>query len=135
MAVAVLKDSSCTGAVARAEAPAEATTAAQQQLDIPQPSSEAAPTAGTDSRNGSSSSELLTVNSTYRGTEDGGVVACYPHSRLRADAHWPADVNVAQREQHLTDEDFQVVFGMQKSAYEKLPSWKRLRLRKETGLF
>lgn len=54
---------------------------------------------------------------------------------LTADVQWPADVDPARREQHLTDQDFETVFGMALGVYQKLPAWKRLQLKKLKSLF
>lgn len=36
---------------------------------------------------------------------------------------------------HLSDQDFQAVFGMDRSAFGKLPLWKQQKLKKDKGLF
>lgn len=40
---------------------------------------------------------------------------------------WPQD--------HLSDADFQAVFGMNRSAFSNLPLWKQQKLKKDKGLF
>lgn len=40
---------------------------------------------------------------------------------------WPQD--------HLSDEDFQAVFGMNRSTFSNLPLWKQQKLKKDKGLF
>lgn len=47
----------------------------------------------------------------------------------------PAGVDAAQKETHLTDDDFQVVFGMSKQEFAALAGWKRNNLKKQKGLF
>lgn len=36
---------------------------------------------------------------------------------------------------HLSDQDFQAVFGMSRSAFSNLPLWKQQKLKKDKGLF
>lgn len=36
---------------------------------------------------------------------------------------------------HLSDQDFQAVFGMSRSAFGNLPLWKQQKLKKDNGLF
>jgi hypothetical protein len=44
-------------------------------------------------------------------------------------------VDAGSREKYLSDEAFDAVFGMSKSAFEALPKWKRDGKKKEHGLF
>ncbi|GMI03857.1 hypothetical protein TrLO_g11404 [Triparma laevis f. longispina] len=44
-------------------------------------------------------------------------------------------INASKRETYLSDVEFTQVFGMFKSDFEGLPSWKKLALKKEKGLF
>lgn len=36
---------------------------------------------------------------------------------------------------YLSDQDFEAVFGMSRSAFSKLPLWKQQKLKKDKGLF
>jgi len=47
----------------------------------------------------------------------------------------PLGVDVTVLEKYLTDEDFEKLFEMTKPAYYAIPSWKRVTLRKNKGLF
>uniref|UniRef100_A0A8B9R3J0 HP domain-containing protein n=1 Tax=Anas platyrhynchos TaxID=8839 RepID=A0A8B9R3J0_ANAPL len=47
----------------------------------------------------------------------------------------PRGVDPSRKEQHLSDQDFQAVFGMNRSAFGNLPVWKQQNLKKEKGLF
>ncbi|NXK47472.1 VILI protein, partial [Chauna torquata] len=47
----------------------------------------------------------------------------------------PRGVDPSRKEQHLSDQDFQAVFGMSRSAFGSLPVWKQQNLKKEKGLF
>lgn len=42
---------------------------------------------------------------------------------------------VAVQEEYLSADEFSTVFKMDKGAFEKLPQWKRLQLKKSTLLF
>ncbi|KAM6129683.1 villin-1 isoform 1-T1 [Pterocles gutturalis] len=47
----------------------------------------------------------------------------------------PRGVDPSRKECHLSDQDFQAVFGMSRSAFGNLPLWKQQNLKKEKGLF
>ncbi|NWX33811.1 VILI protein, partial [Notiomystis cincta] len=47
----------------------------------------------------------------------------------------PRGVDPSRKENHLSDEDFQAAFGMNRSAFSSLPLWKQQKLKKDTGLF
>lgn len=47
----------------------------------------------------------------------------------------PQGVDPSRKEDHLSDEDFQAVFGMNRSAFSSLPLWKQQKLKKDKGLF
>ena len=122
-------------AAALAGAPAETAFEARQWLDSQQSSSANTDSAAVARRDGSSNPQEVHASSVQHSGDNGGNVACYPYSMLRAGADWPADVNPVQRDRHLTADDFAGVFGMQRHAYDKLPAWKRLQLKQEKQLF
>ncbi|KAM6332281.1 villin-1 isoform 2-T2 [Podargus strigoides] len=47
----------------------------------------------------------------------------------------PRGVDPSRKENHLSDQDFQAVFGMSRSAFGNLPLWKQQKLKKDKGLF
>ncbi|XP_042639811.1 villin-1 isoform X2 [Tyto alba] len=47
----------------------------------------------------------------------------------------PRGVDPSRKEYHLSDQDFQAVFGMSRSAFGNLPVWKQQKLKKDKGLF
>ncbi|XP_062401454.1 advillin [Sardina pilchardus] len=47
----------------------------------------------------------------------------------------PEGVDPAQKEKHLSDTDFEAIFGMAKEQFVKLPQWKKISLKKGKGLF
>ncbi|XP_059489810.1 villin-1-like [Neocloeon triangulifer] len=47
----------------------------------------------------------------------------------------PEDVDAMNKELHLNKEEFQQVFGMDISAFEGLPQWRRANLKKQAGIF
>ncbi|NXS59995.1 VILI protein, partial [Brachypteracias leptosomus] len=47
----------------------------------------------------------------------------------------PKGVDPSRKEYHLSDQDFQAVFGMTRSAFGNLPLWKQQKLKKDKGLF
>lgn len=60
----------------------------------------------------------------------------YPLKVLKSDAeNLPSGVNVSRKEMHLTFDDFTSLFKMCPLEFEKLPIWKRQRLKQSAGLF
>ncbi|KAM9235128.1 villin-1 isoform 2-T2 [Leptosomus discolor] len=47
----------------------------------------------------------------------------------------PRGVDPSRKEDHLSDQDFEAVFGMNRSAFGNLPLWKQQKLKKDKGLF
>ncbi|XP_065183499.1 gelsolin, cytoplasmic-like [Sycon ciliatum] len=47
----------------------------------------------------------------------------------------PEGVDIVNKEYYLEDSEFEKVFGMSLSEYDKLPQWKRSNLKKKCGLF
>uniref|UniRef100_A0A803VCP5 Villin-1 n=1 Tax=Ficedula albicollis TaxID=59894 RepID=A0A803VCP5_FICAL len=47
----------------------------------------------------------------------------------------PRGVDPSRKEDHLSNEDFQAAFGMNRSAFSSLPLWKQQKLKKDKGLF
>lgn len=47
----------------------------------------------------------------------------------------PGEVDVSRKEMHLTYDDFMTVFKMEPNEFEKLPAWRRQRLKQAAGLF
>ena len=59
----------------------------------------------------------------------------YPLSMLMAGMQWPADVDPAHRDQYLSNDEFEAVFGMTRAAFGELPQWKGRQLKIERGLW
>lgn len=59
----------------------------------------------------------------------------YPYEALVGGIEWPAGIDVTNRESYLSNRDFESQFKMTKAAYEALPRFKRVRLKKELLLF
>ena len=59
----------------------------------------------------------------------------YPYEALKQGMRWPDDVDVARREQYLTDTEFEDVFSMKKFEFNGLDKHKRLELKKKFKLF
>ncbi|XP_046745541.1 villin-1 [Diprion similis] len=60
----------------------------------------------------------------------------YPLKMLKNEPeNLPAGVDVERKEMHLTHDDFLAVFKIQPSEFEKLPAWRRQRLKQAAGLF
>ena len=66
--------------------------------------------------------------------ETSGGLPVFPLTALLAKP-FPEAVDSAKREEYLSQEDFQHIFGMDKATFEKLPKWKRVSLKKKFGLF
>ncbi|KAG2468053.1 advillin [Polypterus senegalus] len=62
---------------------------------------------------------------------------CYPPGMLinKQKHELPSGVNPAEREKHLSDEDFVAVFGITRGQFIALPTWKQLQLKKSKGMF
>ena len=59
-----------------------------------------------------------------------------PYEQLKGDARTlPPGVDPLNREQSLSDDDFQSVFEMDRESFARLPAWKRTSLKKKSGLF
>ncbi|XP_034943349.1 villin-1 isoform X2 [Chelonus insularis] len=60
----------------------------------------------------------------------------YPLKVLKSEAEQlPKDVDVFKKEMHLTYDDFMAIFKMNPMEFEKLPEWRRQRLKQSAGLF
>ena len=60
----------------------------------------------------------------------------YPLKILKNDPEkLPQGVDVSRKEMHLTFDDFMMVFKMEPAQFEKLPTWRRQRLKQTAGLF
>lgn len=60
----------------------------------------------------------------------------YPLKVLRNEAeNLPKGVDVERKEMHLTFDDFVAIFKMDPAEFEKLPAWRRQRLKQAVGLF
>ena len=59
----------------------------------------------------------------------------YSHEELRVSSGRPQDVDPAKRELYLSEEDFQVVFGMATADFLKQPKWKQQNAKKSKDLF
>ena len=49
----------------------------------------------------------------------------YAHSELKASLGRPVDVDPARREHYLADSEFQELFGMSLTDFQKQPKWKQ----------
>ena len=58
-----------------------------------------------------------------------------PYRILKAGVQWPENIDSTKREQYLSDEEFSFIFGMDRSAYNKLYSYQRTALKKEKHMF
>merc|ERR1719313_1866621 len=56
----------------------------------------------------------------------------FSHEELKGK---PKDVDPAKREQYLSDDDFQTIFGMDRAAFGALPKWKQNNAKKAKDLF
>ncbi|NP_001035455.1 advillin isoform X1 [Danio rerio] len=68
---------------------------------------------------------------------ENNIISEYPAALLvnKSTEDLPKDVDPAQREKHLSEADFQAVFGISKEAFSCLPQWKQARMKKQKGLF
>ena len=59
----------------------------------------------------------------------------YPLYMLMTGMQWPADVDPAHRDQYLSNNEFEAIFGMTRAAFGDLPQWKGRQLKIECGLW
>ncbi len=59
----------------------------------------------------------------------------YPYSALKAGVQWPSNVNPAQRETYLKDNEFFEIFQMTKEEFRRQPNFVRKRMKMEKELF
>jgi hypothetical protein len=59
----------------------------------------------------------------------------YPLEALLQGVMWPKGIDVAKREQYLSETEFQRIFKMSKDEFNKKDKHFRLRMKKEHGLF
>jgi hypothetical protein len=64
------------------------------------------------------------------------VIASFSETKTLAELQAGCDgIDVTQKQNYLSDEDFQSVFGMDKAAFNGLPKWKQQAAKKKNGLF
>ncbi|RMX55561.1 hypothetical protein pdam_00001693 [Pocillopora damicornis] len=72
-------------------------------------------------------------NNNHSDTTDGG---SFTYEALAQPYHLlPAGIDKARREHYLSNEEFFLVFDMERTEFESLPRWKQVQLKKEKGLF
>jgi len=54
---------------------------------------------------------------------------------LKAGKDYPVNLDTNKKEAYLTDSDFTQLFKMGRNEFEKLPKWKKDKIKKELGLF
>ncbi|XP_041036231.1 advillin [Carcharodon carcharias] len=62
---------------------------------------------------------------------------CYPPEALinKQRHQLPEGVDPTRKENSLTDQDFEMVFGLSREMFTALPSWKQINLKKSKGMF
>ncbi|KYN44281.1 Villin-1 [Trachymyrmex septentrionalis] len=76
------------------------------------------------------------MQTTSKATTDFDNYIKYPPSMLKSEPdNLPAGVDVRRKEMHLTYDNFIAIFKMEPAEFEKLPTWKRQRLKQAAGLF
>ncbi|XP_067385934.1 advillin [Emydura macquarii macquarii] len=77
-----------------------------------------------------------TAVSPSTGTHSGGMSQTYPLEVLTTPKdELPGDIDPAKKENYLSESDFVAVFGIRREEFAALPSWKKISLKKEKGLF
>lgn len=72
-------------------------------------------------------------NNNHSDATDGG---SFTYEALAQPYHLlPAGIDKARREHYLSNEEFFLVFDMERTEFESLPRWKQVQLKKEKGLF
>jgi len=64
-------------------------------------------------------------------------ISCHSYAVLKA-ANASSNehgLDLSRKEQYLSDEEFSLVFGTDKAAYAAMAEWKKIKLKKSTGLF
>ncbi|XP_036143046.1 villin-1 [Monomorium pharaonis] len=76
------------------------------------------------------------TQTTSKATTDFDNYIKYPPTVLKSEPeNLPAGVDVRRKEMHLTYDNFIAIFKMEPAEFEKLPTWKRQRLKQAAGLF
>ena len=57
------------------------------------------------------------------------------YAQLKAPGPYPDQVNPAEREMYLGDEEFSKLIGMDKDKWASTPKWKKANVKKKLGLF
>lgn len=66
---------------------------------------------------------------------DDGPLPTFPLDKLKAPGPYPDGVVPSKRELHLSDSDFEALFGCDKAAFGALPKWKQTAQKKKHSLF
>ncbi|CAM5088145.1 unnamed protein product [Natator depressus] len=79
------------------------------------------------------SQEIFTANTTL----NSATIQTFPLELLvnKSLDELPTGVDPSRKEEHLSSDDFEVVFSMPRNAFAALPVWKQQKLKKEKGLF
>ncbi|XP_032678002.1 villin-1 isoform X1 [Odontomachus brunneus] len=76
------------------------------------------------------------LQTTAKTTTDFDNYVKYPLAVLKSEPeNLPTGVDVRRKEMHLTFDNFIAIFKMEPAEFEKLPAWKRQRLKQAAGLF
>ncbi|KAK2155962.1 hypothetical protein LSH36_225g00031 [Paralvinella palmiformis] len=62
-------------------------------------------------------------------------VSKYPYSVLSQKQGLPEGIDLQNKEKHLSDEEFENIFGMSYATFTTKPVWKQTQLKKDKGLF
>jgi len=54
---------------------------------------------------------------------------------LKAGKDYPVNLDTNKKEAYLTDSDFVQIFKMNRVDFDKLPKWKKDKVKKDVGLF
>lgn len=62
--------------------------------------------------------------------------SCFPYEVLSQPQHLlPGGIDKTKKENYLSNEEFFLVFDMERTEFQSLPRWKQVELKKEKGLF
>ena len=62
-------------------------------------------------------------------------IIIFPYEKLKKQNNYDKNIDIKNRELHLSDSEFEKIFSMSKDEFNKLKDWKKKQLKKKYLLF